>query len=105
MADGHIFELLQDVLGGMDRFLDYLFYAGVLYGARNFTRLVFGACGGVRTYFVPFGRACDEDLSQKYGKWAVITGGTTGIGLAYAHEVRLSATNCNKLAPVITCIF
>lgn len=93
MADGNIFELVQGVLGGMDKLLDYLFCAGALYGARKLASLIFGACRGVRTYYVPFGRASDEDLSSKYGKWAVITGGTTGIGLAYAHEVRGSARN------------
>jgi hypothetical protein len=92
MADGNVVELVHGVLGRMERFLDYLFYAGVFYGARNFARLVFRACGGIRTYF---GRASDEDICQKYGKWAVITGGTTGIGLAYAHEVR---TPCRDFA-------
>lgn len=91
-ADGNVFELVRGVMGGMDRILDYAFYAGVFYGARNFARLFFRTCSGVRTYFVPFGRACDEDMSKKYGKWAVITGGTTGIGLAYAHEVRTACT-------------
>lgn len=87
MADGSIFELVSGVLGPLDRFLDYLFYAGVLYGSRNLARLAIQACKGVRTYFIPIGRAVDGDLCTKYGKWAVITGGTTGIGLAYAHEV------------------
>lgn len=88
MADGSIFELVRGVLGPMDRFLDHVFYAGVIFGARSIARLVFLSCRGIRTYFIPFGRASNEDLGKKYGKWAVITGGTTGIGLAYAHEVR-----------------
>lgn len=87
MADGRVFELVQGVLGQVERILDYIFYAGVVYGASNVARLVYHACSGIRTYFIPFGRASSQDISKKYGKWAVITGGTTGIGLAYAHEV------------------
>lgn len=87
MADGSVFELVRGVLGPVDKLLDYVFYAGVFYGARNVARLVIRACCGIRTYCVPIGRASNEDISKKYGKWAVITGGTTGIGLAYAHEV------------------
>ncbi len=88
MADGNLFELVNGVLRPLDKVLDYLFYAGVLYGSRNFARLVIQTFRGIRTYFIPIGRAANENLSEKYGKWAVITGGTTGIGLAYAHEVR-----------------
>lgn len=86
MADGGVIELVGGILAPMDRLLDYIFYAGALYGARSVARLVLGACSGIRTYFIPYGRASDEDISKKYGKWAVITGGTAGIGLAYAHE-------------------
>ena len=88
MADGNVFELVEGVMGSLDRFLDYFFYAGVLYGSRNLARVVYLTFRGIRTYFIPVGRAVDQDLGQKYGKWAVITGGTSGIGLAYAHEVR-----------------
>lgn len=91
MADGNVFRLVSAVLGHMDTVLDYLFYAGVAYGIRIVSRTVAHACSGVRTYFIPFGRIReDEDISEKYGKWAVITGGTSGIGLAYAHEVRMA---------------
>lgn len=93
MADSNVFELYRAVIGGADRFLDYLFYAGAVYGAGVVTRFALSALRGVRTYFVPFGRVSEEDLSVKYGKWAVITGGTTGIGLAYAHEVRTVAAS------------
>lgn len=88
MADGNVFELFRGVMGSLDRFLDYLFYAGAMYGARALAKLVVRTGEGLRVYFLPVGRASDQDLSEKYGKWAVITGGTSGIGLAYAHEVR-----------------
>ena len=89
MADGGVFELVNGVLGPLNEVLDYLFYAGVLYGAKNVARLVIRACSGFRTYFIPFGRASNRDLGGRYGEWAVITGGTSGIGLAYAHEVSI----------------
>lgn len=87
MADGSVFELVSGVLGPMDKLLDYLFYAGVFWGANSAARLVVHAYRGIRTYFIPFGRPSNGDLSERYGKWAVISGGTSGIGLAYAHEV------------------
>lgn len=90
MTDGNVFELYRSVVGSLDRYLDYIFYGGAIYCAGVVTRLVIGTFGGLRTYFVPLGRVSDEDLSTKYGKWVVITGGTSGIGLAYAHEVRIS---------------
>lgn len=88
--DGSVFQLYKGVVGPIDRYLDYLFYAGTLYGTWAVARLSVGALKGLGTYFLSLGRVKEEDLGEKYGKWAVITGGTSGIGLAYAHEVRIS---------------
>ncbi len=89
MADGNVFRLVEGVLGPVEKALDYIFYAGLFYGAKNLSRVVYHAYRGIRTYFIPIGRDNRKDLSKKYGKWAVITGGTSGIGLAYAYEVSL----------------
>lgn len=101
MADGDVFQLVNDVLGSMGRFLEYLFYVGALYGAKKTSKLVIHTWKGFRTYFIPFGRVSSTDLSEKYGKWALITGGTTGIGLAYAYEVRSCVCVCIFIPPFL----
>ena len=89
MADGSVYQLVRGVLEPADRFLDYLFCAGVVCGLRGTARLLYQSYRGFRTYLT-FGGTSGMKLAEKYGKWAVITGGTSAIGLAYAHEVRPS---------------
>ena len=62
--------LLVDELLRPWRFLDVAFYAGSLYGIYKLTAFVFKVIKGVRTYFIPAGRATNSDLGQKFGKWA-----------------------------------
>lgn len=40
----------------------------------------------MRTYFVPVNRAVNNNLSETFGKWAVITGATSLLGVAFANE-------------------
>ena len=87
MADGHVFKLVEEVLRPVQTVLDTLFYAGVVYGAARFSVFLRNFARGVRTYFLPFGSYKECDLSKKFGKWVVITCGTSRIGEAYAHEV------------------
>ena len=108
--------LLVDELLRPWRILDVAFYAGSLYGVYKLTTFAFKVIKGVRTYFIPAGRAANSDLSQTFGKWAglcaaslvvknpylfhsacflftdaVVTGATSALGLAFAHEVCLLA--------------
>ena len=87
MGDGHVFQLVEEVLKPVQTALDTLFYAGVLYGATGFSIFLKKVANGIRTYFIPFGSYKRSDLSKRFGKWAVITCGTSEIGMAYAHEV------------------
>ena len=89
MADGNVYKLVEEVFRPVHYALEGLFYAGVFYGAKQVTSLILDCFSGVRTYFLPWGNYSTCDLKTKFGKWAVITGGTSGIGLAYAHEVSL----------------
>ena len=89
MGDGHVFQLVEEVLRPVQTAIDTLFYAGVLYGATRCAAFFKTAVKGVRTYFIPLGSYKRCDLSKRFGKWAVITCGTSGIGMAYAHEVSL----------------
>ena len=87
--DGDVREVVRLLLQPLDRFLDYLFYAGVAYAVKNSAGILHQCWRGFRTYLVPLCRLTEKKLSVQYGKWAVITGGTTPLGLAYAHEVRV----------------
>ena len=87
MADGNVFRLVEEVLSPVSAFLDGLFYAGALYGATSILNFSWQCLKGVRTYFFPFGRFSRREMVKEFGKWALITGGTSGIGLAFAHEV------------------
>lgn len=88
MADGNVIKLVEGVLSPVAALLDGLFYAGALYGAKGIIKWSWRIGKGLRTYFIPFGRLTNGNLSKILGKWVLIAGGTSGIGLAFAHEVR-----------------
>eukprot|EP00731_Ephydatia_muelleri_P030470 Em0021g993a len=69
--------------------LDCAFYLGVAYGIKQLAAFSWRLVAGVRTYFLPYGRCSVE----KFGKWAVITGATSGIGQAYAEEFARKGLN------------
>ncbi len=94
MGDGHVFQLVEEVLRPVQTAIDTLFYAGVLYGATRLSIFFKTVVKGVRTYLLPLGSYKRSDLSKRFGKWAVITCGTSGIGMAYAHEVSI---RCSKV--------
>ncbi len=93
MADGTVLKLLESVLSPMSALLDGLFYAGALHGGKIFLKFTWTCVKGLRTYFIPYGRLSRRDLASELGKWALIAGGTSGIGLAFAHEVVTAATS------------
>lgn len=62
--------LAQELFRPLNASLDYLFYAGALYGARHVLSFVGDCMRGLRTYFIPFGRCCRSDLTKEFGKWA-----------------------------------
>ncbi len=87
MADGTVIKIVEGVLSPVSALLDGLFYAGALYGIKTIVKFSWKCMKGLRTYFVPYGRLSSRDLANELGKWALIAGGTSGIGLAFAHEV------------------
>lgn len=91
MANGHVFRLVEELFRPVETALDSLFYAGVLYGASRFTILLRDGIEAVRTYFLPLGNYNRCSWPKAFGKWAVITCGTSGIGIAFAHEVSEAA--------------
>lgn len=91
MADGNVIKLVEGILSPVSALLDGLFYAGALYGIKSTAELSWRCLQGLKTYFIPFQRLSNRDLSNEFGKWALISGGTSGIGLAFAHEVSISS--------------
>ena len=104
MANGHVFKLVEELFRPVETALDTLFYAGVLYGGGRITVLLRDLIRGVRTFFLPLGNYNRSHLPKEFGKWAVITCGTSGIGTAFAHEVSLVLKpRCPKVNSSPTC--
>lgn len=87
MGDGHVFELVEEFFRPVEAALDSLFYAGVLYGTAQLTVFLKSVVGAGRTYFLPLGNYNRSNLPKVFGKWVVITSGTSGVGIAFANEV------------------
>lgn len=90
MANGHVFQLVEELFRPVETAIDSAFYAGVLYGAGRFAVFLRDVVNAVRTYFLPLGNYNKCDWPRTFGRWAVITCGTSGIGIAFAHEVSVS---------------
>ncbi|XP_063609997.1 inactive hydroxysteroid dehydrogenase-like protein 1 [Penaeus indicus] len=64
---------------------------GVCYAGSVAISLLWQVTNGVRVHF--WSRLWKKDLVGKYGKWAVVTGSTDGIGKSYAKELASKGMN------------
>ncbi|XP_063600113.1 hydroxysteroid dehydrogenase-like protein 1 [Penaeus indicus] len=85
--------------------LGVLALLGILAAGKILACSVWGALGALRTYV--WARLWAKSLPETYGKWAVVTGSTDGIGKSYAKELAkkgmnivLVARNMEKLQKV-----
>lgn len=62
--------LVDELTRSWRELADAAFYLGALYGAYKLTQALLSALRGVRTYFIPLGRAVSSDLSKRFGEWA-----------------------------------
>lgn len=81
---GYIFQIIRDIDPKLRIMIDTFTLFGLIYSARLVYRFLSAGVYGVRTHI--WSRVFQPDLASKYGKWAVITGATDGIGLEYARQ-------------------
>ncbi len=70
MNGDNVALLVDEIFRPLNASLDYLFAAGVAYGASHVLRFVWQCARGFRTYLVPYGRYARRDLTKEFGKWA-----------------------------------
>ncbi|XP_007443016.1 inactive hydroxysteroid dehydrogenase-like protein 1 [Python bivittatus] len=87
MAAVDSFSLLLREIGRSYNYgIEMLAVIGAFYATKVCVTILNDTYVLIRVHFVPriFGR---PDLSKQYGKWAVVTGGTSSLGISYAKEL------------------
>lgn len=78
--------LLQEIIGFFSNIRDIFAIIGALYTARKAISLTVTVFDSINVHLLSkLSPKCD--LSKKFGSWAVVTGGSEGIGLAFAKEL------------------
>ncbi|XP_065335671.1 inactive hydroxysteroid dehydrogenase-like protein 1 [Cloeon dipterum] len=98
--------LLREMNRELSFYDDLVTFLGLFYASKLAFNIGKSVCKGVYSHFVTR-LYSPTDLAAKYGKWAVITGGSDGVGKAYAQELArrnvnivLIARNQEKLSKV-----
>ncbi|XP_075796445.1 inactive hydroxysteroid dehydrogenase-like protein 1 isoform X2 [Pelodiscus sinensis] len=93
MAAVDSFNLLYREIGrSCNCYMEALALVGAWYMARKCFTLVCNSYSLIRLHFIPklVSRA---DFVKRYGRWAIVTGSTAGIGQAYAEELASHGLN------------
>ena len=75
---------------------NFVFYAGIIYFLKIAINLLWDIKDGFKAYVFP--KIFKIDYLEKYGKWAVVTGCTQGIGKFYAEELAGKGLNIVLIA-------
>ncbi|XP_053384919.1 inactive hydroxysteroid dehydrogenase-like protein 1 isoform X2 [Mercenaria mercenaria] len=78
--------LLREILEFFSNIRDVFAVLGAIYAAKKTLRLAATVFDSVNVQLISR-LSANCDLSEKFGSWAVVTGGSEGIGLAYAKEL------------------
>lgn len=81
---GYIFQLIRDIDPKLRIVIDTFTLLGFIYSTRVVLSLLTTTLSGFRIHL--WSRVWKLNLAKRYGKWALITGATDGIGLEYARE-------------------
>lgn len=79
---GYLFQIVRDIDPKLRLMVDTFTLIGFLFVTRFIFKTFFDSIKGFRTHI--WSRIWARDLAKKYGKWAIVTGATDGIGLEYA---------------------
>lgn len=93
MAAVDRFSLLyREISRSCSFYIEALAIVGAWYTVRKCVSLALNTYSALRLHVIPKLRG-EIDLVRKYGKWAVVTGSTDGIGKAYAEELAKHGVN------------
>ncbi|NXC06366.1 HSDL1 protein, partial [Orthonyx spaldingii] len=93
MAAVDRFSLLyREISRSCSFYIEALAIVGAWYTVRKAVSLAFDTYSALRLHVIPQ-LSGEIDLVRKYGKWAVVTGSTDGIGKAYAKELAKHGVN------------
>ncbi|XP_041883361.1 inactive hydroxysteroid dehydrogenase-like protein 1 isoform X2 [Corvus kubaryi] len=93
MAAVDQFSLLyREISRSCSFYIEALAIVGAWYTVRKCVSLAFDTYSALRLHVIPK-LSGEIDLVKKYGKWAVVTGSTDGIGKAYAEELAKHGVN------------
>ncbi|NXG75866.1 HSDL1 protein, partial [Baryphthengus martii] len=93
MAAVDRFHLLyREISRSCNFYIEALAVVGAWYTVRKCVSLAFDTYSMLRLHVVPK-LGGEIDLAKRYGKWAVVTGSTDGVGKAYAEELAKRGVN------------
>ncbi|XP_063587268.1 very-long-chain 3-oxoacyl-CoA reductase-like [Penaeus indicus] len=76
---------------GLEAMVNVFMVIGILTATKLIVRTAWDVVVGLRAHV--WSKLCKKNLVQTYGKWAIVTGCTDGIGKAYAFELAKNGMN------------